>query len=107
MINFPIFESLQIENYGLYPGQRNNTLNVTFKPGTTLVLGTNGLGKTTLINILYRMLTGPYELRQTSLGSSLGGASLEPRNLRPNEVATFSDRVYDGASQASAILAGR
>lgn len=104
MINFPIFESLKIENYGLYPGQGNNTLNVTFKPGTTLVLGTNGIGKTTLITILYRMLTGPYELRQASLGNSLGGASLDPRKLSPRETATFSDRVYDSANHSVATF---
>lgn len=104
MIHFPVFESLQIKDFGLYPGQENHTLSIAFKPGVTLVLGTNGLGKTTLITILYRMLTGPYELPKTSMGSELGGAKLEHRELNAWERATFADRVYDGAKDATSTL---
>ena len=49
-------------------------------------------------------MTGGNELRKSSLGGSLGGASLEPRKLTPREISTFSDRVYDGAVNATAEL---
>ena len=104
MIHFPVLDSLQIKDYGLFPGQESHTLNISFKPGVTLVLGTNGLGKTTLITILYRMLTGTYELPKTSMGSELGGASLAPRELSTSECTTFADRVYDRAKNATATL---
>lgn len=104
MIHFPVFESIEIKDFGLFPGQGNHTLTISFKPGVTLVLGANGLGKTTLITILYRMLTGPYELPKTSMGSELGSASLLPRELNTWERSTFADRVYDGAKDATATL---
>jgi len=104
MIHFPVLESMQIKNYALFPGQEDHTLTISFKPGVTLVLGANGLGKTTLITILYRMLTGPYELPKTSMGIELGGASLDPRELSNLERATFADRVYDGAKDATATM---
>lgn len=104
MISFPIFDKLEVSNYGLYPGQSNHTLKISFMPGITTILGTNGLGKTTLISIIYRLLTGPYELPKTTLGSELGGASLSPRELTTWECATFADRVFDGAKNANASL---
>ena len=65
MINFPIFEQLDVTGFGLFPGKADGPrgLNIKFQPGLTLILGANGLGKTTLIMILYRLLTG----RSTSL----------------------------------------
>ena len=48
MINFPVFERLDISGYGLYPGVEgpNPGLHIDFPPGLTLVLGANGLGST-------------------------------------------------------------
>ncbi len=60
MINLPVFDRLDVTNYGLFPGKQDEPgLHVPFIPGLTLVLGANGLGKTTLVTMLYRMLTGP------------------------------------------------
>jgi DNA repair exonuclease SbcCD ATPase subunit len=54
MIEFPILEELVISGYGLFPGMTDSGgLRVTFRPGLTLILGANGLGKTTLITIWY------------------------------------------------------
>ncbi len=63
MIKFPVFEHLEVEGFGLYPGKANEPgLSVEFKPGLTLILGANGLGKTTFITIIFRLLTGPFDI---------------------------------------------
>ena len=63
MINFPILRRLDVQRFGLFPGSvGSDGLCVSFKPGLTIVLGSNGLGKTTLVTILFRTLTGPFDI---------------------------------------------
>lgn len=105
-IRFPIFRKLNITNYGLYPGNPNKRgLHLEFKEGLTLIVGTNGLGKTTLITVLYRMLSGGYELSRSALDANeLGGAALEFSRLKPKQRSMFADRVNDRAKNATAVL---
>lgn len=105
-VHFPIFEQLDITDYGLYPGRPDGPgLHLTFLPGLTLVVGTNGLGKTTLITMLYRMLAGGFELgRDTLQATELGGAGLEVSRLKPKPRGLFADRVNDRAKDARATL---
>ncbi len=108
MTSFPIFERLTVEGYGLYPGTRSRPgLDVAFEPGLTLVLGANGLGKTTLVNLLYRMCAGPYDITGLDDGSELGTRSLDARRLRAPQRRLFAVRVTDGARDARATLAMR
>jgi len=106
MINFPVFEQLEVRGYGLYPGTSEKPgVNIHFKSGLTLILGANGLGKTTLITILYRMLSGAYDLPRVTLEAvELGGASLDIKPLNAQEKALFAYRVQDLATNAVAIL---
>ncbi len=106
MVHFPIFERLEVENYGLYPGMPDQPgIDIHFKPGLTLILGVNGLGKTTLITILYRMLAGAYDLpRATIEAPELGGSSLSTTPLKPKGRALFASRVQDLAVDATATL---
>lgn len=106
MINFPVFEQLEVKGYGLFPGTAEKPgIDIYFKPGLTLILGANGLGKTTLITILFRMLAGAYDLPRTALDAAeLGGSSLDVRPLNVQEKALFSNRVQDLATNATAIL---
>ncbi|MDO5506327.1 MAG: hypothetical protein Q4F49_08595 [Pseudoxanthomonas suwonensis] len=106
---FPIFERLSVADYGLYPGLDSLPgLHVEFNGGLTLIVGTNGLGKTTLITLLYRMLAGGYELgRNTLQAQELGGADLEVYRLKPKARAVFADRVNDRARNARATLVVR
>lgn len=104
MIAFPICERLQVDNYGLYPGvNKNHRLDINFKAGLTLILGANGLGKTTLISLLFRLLTGPADLRESG-GDSLGTVSLKAAELNQERRREFAQRVHDGAASASAAL---
>ena len=107
MVNFPVFDRLDIEGYSLFPGDQKHDpgLHVLFRPGLTLVLGANGLGKTTLVTILYRMLVGPFDIPGLSGKADLGSISLQPTNLPPTGRAIFGQRVWDGARNATARLA--
>jgi hypothetical protein len=107
-VNFPILERLDVDGYGMYPGhpEGQSGLHIQFQPGLTLILGTNGLGKSTLVTLMYRLLTGPYDLRGLSERAELGRANLKP--VKSSSVqALFRKRVRDGAKDASARLCFR
>ena len=106
MINLPILQSLHIKGYALFPGTdpERPALHIQFKPGLTLVLGTNGIGKTTLVTILYRMLTGPFDIPNLDNRTALGTASLDVASLNAYRSRTFAARVSDNAMQASVEL---
>ena len=58
----PKIEELNIFDYDLY----KCPLNISFSSKLNLVFGTNGLGKTTLLNILQYSIIGPYNGKMTS-----------------------------------------
>ena len=106
MIVVPLFESLEVEDYGLFPGQSmSRSVKLDFSNGLTLIAGVNGLGKTTLLTMLLRCITGPYDL--TGSGAPDDYKAILPKKSRPLNRATtqfFSQRVSDGAKNAVATL---
>jgi AAA domain len=105
MIRFPVFEQFDVDRYGMYPGRATEPgLHVRFDPGLTLILGANGLGKTTLVTMLYRMCTGPYEIPGLGNSAVLGSRSLDAARLRRWDQRVFAARVTDEASSALATL---
>jgi len=105
LINLPSLRRLDIDGFGLYPGTEGASgLHVEFRPGLTLALGANGLGRTTLVTVVYRMLTGPREIPNLSEDGALGTPRLEVRELSRVERSTFANRVVDGAREATAAL---
>jgi len=68
------------------------------------MIGANGLGKTTLVTLLYRMLTGPYDLPGLADRGDLGNIRPEPIPLRPKSRGMFANRVVDRARNAIARL---
>ena len=105
MIRFPLIQELSVDDYALYPGASadRNGFTAPFLPGLTVVLGANGLGKTTLVWLLYRMLCGPYDIQGLSKGGRLGTRRLTAQ-LIPKERQLFSRRVIDRAENAVAHL---
>lgn len=105
-INFPVLERLDIDGYGLYPGSETDDpgLHIQFPPGLTLILGANGLGKTTLVTALYRILTGPSDISGLNDQADLGGASLKASRLSAFRRRALSQRVMDGAKNSTARL---
>jgi len=107
MVNFPVLIRLDIRGYGLFPGSEaaGAGLQVEFKPGLTLVIGANGLGKSTLVSIIYRVLSGPFDIPGVTGQVNLGNAALDATELNRAERAIFAQRVSDGAKNAIARLA--
>lgn len=103
MAYFPLLKQLTIECYGLYPGvDRQGRFDVTFREGLTLILGANGLGKTTLVTLLFRMMTGTADILLPE--GRIGNADLKLQNLDTWSRRQFAQRVNDGARDALARL---
>ncbi len=101
MIAFPYFERISIDNYGLYPGKDgSNGIDLELGQGPWLILGVNGLGKSTLLLILRYMLTGPVRARSA-------GFAGERDDLQPADRSLFTVRVAGGANSATARVTVR
>jgi DNA repair exonuclease SbcCD ATPase subunit len=59
-IRFPVLKRLNVSGYQLFPGTDGTGIDHAFERGVTVVVGINGLGKTTLLNIILRSLLGFY-----------------------------------------------
>jgi len=99
VVFLPLLKKLEIRDYGLYPAGDSNIFELDLTAPLFLVVGANGLGKSTLIKALLRALTGPNDIPTRST-SSLGRANLEPRDVGREERRFFADRVSDGAIHA-------
>ncbi|MFJ6195784.1 hypothetical protein [Micromonospora sp. NPDC092111] len=104
MIRFPLFEHLKVDGYGLYPGTQDTPgLKADFESGLTLVLGANGLGKSTLVLLLYRMCTGPNDIQGLTPGA-LGNRQFKMGSISTSDRRAFASRVNDSAAHATARL---
>ena len=98
MLAFPFIESIEVDGYGLYPGPSGNmNLSSGFGSGPWIILGVNGIGKSTLLMMFRYLLTG-------------NTRSVEPGFRGPkSEIVMgnkwmFGDRVADSASDATAVM---
>ena len=102
--SFPVFSLLEVRGFGLFPGSDEGLegLRIEFHPGVTLVVGANGLGKTTLVTLLFRLVSGPYDIPHLRAGEELGFRRLEASAIRQDRRTTFAARVSDRAATATA-----
>jgi len=96
-IKFPVLKSLRVEEYQLFPGKDKNGITHDFLPGMTVIAGINGLGKTTLLNVMLRCLTGTREPMKFDPYNPAGGV----HKMRSKRVNYFSQRVLDEAKTAT------
>lgn len=106
MTFLPVLTELKVEKYGLFPGKPHGSgIAWSFQPGISLVAGINGLGKTTLLMMLLRSFTGPYDLT--------GDGEIQPLNvtlpknpvrLKTHAIEFFAQRVADTAENATVTL---
>ena len=106
MIHLPILTEMKVTNYGLFPGEPRGTGIIwSFQPGLSLIAGINGLGKTTILTMILRSFTGPYDLTGYGESQSLQVALPDkPVSLRPQLTNFFERRVADGAENAKVEL---
>lgn len=98
-IRFPLFRTVEIDGYALYPGEAGEGgLHAQIHPGVNLIVGVNGLGKTTLLSALFRVLSGPREWSKRKVDRPAGTTSTELGGW--SNRAFFRERVPDRARAA-------
>lgn len=98
MIQFPIFRRIDVRGYELFHNEKSDGIVHKFDRGVYAIVGINGLGKTTLLAMLYRALLGPFD-QSKSDAAGLLGSQHELSNWRNKDF--FRDRVSDGAAEAT------
>lgn len=101
-IRFPVIRSIEISGYALYPGSDGTGLSVNFESGVSIIAGINGLGKTTLLSAMLRVLVGPWDVLRED-AEDVGSTRHELISWR--FPSYFRGRVPDDA--ASATIAAR
>ncbi len=102
MVRFPVLKRLQVADYQLFPGASNAGLDHRFDNGVHIIAGINGIGKTTLLNIIYRVLLGPVD----GLKDDESEPGSSPHRLVPwRDSSYFRLRVADQAQSAAATVA--
>lgn len=96
LIAFPLIERVTIAGYSLYPGQKG-VLDIEFGEGPWLVLGVNGLGKSTLLLVMRYLLSGAVRTRAA-------GFAGERDDLQSVDSRIFAVRVADGGQNATASI---
>ena len=106
MIRLPVLQHLRVDDYGLFPGDPEGSGIVwDFPDGLTLIAGINGLGKTTLLMMILRSFTGPFDLTgDGDLGRLSVTVPEKPVRLQGAAIKFFAQRVADGAQNAKMTL---
>ena len=95
-INLPLYQDIKIEQYQMFPGfEESPGLSHTLTPGLHLVAGVNGLGKSTLLLMLYHGVVGAASIRNDDYGVP------RPEVVSNRFTERFRRRVADGAESAS------
>ena len=98
MITFPLLRRLTLSDYGLYPGpQQDGVIDLQMGPGPWLILGVNGLGKSTLLLLMRYLLAGSVRPRDA-------GFAGEREDVQPVYNRLFAARVGDDARNATGTL---
>jgi len=87
-IFLPTLETIHIQDYSLYPGNRNIVYN--FVNGINLIFGGNGLGKTTFTYLIKYGLIGLYK-KDYGLKQTYKQRAIEKREELPGDI--FSKRM--------------
>jgi len=98
VIVFPLLRQLTLDGYDLYPGPRGDRqLSLELDTGPWLILGVNGLGKSTLLLLMRYLLAGAVRVRPP-------GFAGERDDLQALFNRFFAVRVGDDARNATGSL---
>ncbi len=97
---FPRLSRLEVRGYEPYVNEAGDGFDHRFLSGVNVIVGINGLGKTTLLNIIFRMLVGPFDPAKADRdrpGRKQAGL------IRDKKFDFFRKRANDGATGARAV----
>jgi hypothetical protein len=98
-IKLPIYRHVHVDGYQMFPGTHDHPgLVHAFTPGLHLVAGVNGLGKSTVLLMLYHGLVGPASVRNDDFGVP------QPEIVPQRFSDRFRRRVADGARSSNLSL---
>lgn len=97
-ITFPVLRKFEISGYLLLPGEDGTGMSHAFENGVSVIAGINGIGKTTLLNALLRLLIGPWDVLRED-PDDIGSTRHELVGWRTP--GFFASRVPDRAASAT------
>ena len=97
-IAFPVLRKFEISGYLLLPGEDGAGVAHAFEDGVSVIAGINGIGKTTLLNALLRLLIGPWDVLRED-PDDIGSTRHELVAWRTP--GYFASRVPDRAASAT------
>lgn len=98
MIAFPLIQELRVERYPLFPGEnKDHVLDLALGNGPWVILGVNGLGKSTILLLMRYLLAGPIRLRDA-------GFAGDRQDVMAGNARLFAMRVAGGAKDSLATL---
>lgn len=98
LIQFPVLKRLEVRNYALFPGaEEDSGFEHRVAKGVSVIVGINGIGKTTLLNLIFRMLVGPFNPSKSDAAKPGSGTH---KLTRKSAFRYFSERVPDAARDA-------
>jgi uncharacterized coiled-coil DUF342 family protein len=99
MINFPVLKRVKVSDFAMYAGTDTKPgLDHPFVPGVNVIVGINGLGKTTLLTMLLRALSGAVDVPgDDNLGD-------KRRRIVPVDRFWFRKRAPDDAVNAKVTI---
>lgn len=102
-MHFPVITGVRVEGYEMYPGTDGDfILDQPMDAPLTIIMGANGLGKSTLLTLAFRLLTGPNDIPGARERKELGSAKLTVAEIPDRR--TFANRVSDRAENATATV---
>jgi len=96
---FPRLSELSVSGYEPYVNDHSAHIDRSFLPGVNLIVGINGVGKTTLLNVIFRMLVGPYD---PAKADRIRPGRKQATVIRSSNFDFFRRRAADGAQLATA-----
>ena len=82
LISFPIIRRFEIKGYQLFQTETSDGLTHKLDRGVHAFVGINGLGKTTVLTLLYRLLLGPFQPKtEEATSAGLLGSQRETESM--------------------------
>ncbi|MCW8898302.1 MAG: AAA family ATPase [Flavobacteriales bacterium] len=101
-IFLPSLKKLRIQNYTLYPNGLN--FEHDFINGVNLIMGGNGMGKTTMVNIIKYGIIGNYKKAFGYTGTYMGKKIEKRQSFPQNYFRNRHDNTIETEGDASVIL---